>query len=186
MRYLLSRKIPPFTRVLLVESGSRSVYDRLIPFLYENVSPEMQLDLVTCLPDVPKGFRGEVFRVSDYSGRNGRKRLYTELKAREYTLAGLLCSGEPIMTKWKWAIAFQLPAKIFLVNENADFMLLDWGQQRLLRQMALERMGLTGTLGITAMARAVALPFGFLFLLLYAAQVHLRRAIRRKPLASDF
>ena len=62
------RYIPPFTRVLLVESGSRGSFDTLIPLLNQIHGEAMELDLVTCHQTTPVGFRGRVYRVEDYSG----------------------------------------------------------------------------------------------------------------------
>ena len=145
MRYFFSRYIPPFTRVLLVESGSRGVFDRLIPHLNEIYGEAMELDLVTCHENTPLGFRGRVYRVQDYSGPAARGRLYKELTAREYTVVGILCSDEPIMTKWKWVLAARLPAKIFVINEFAGFLLVDYGHWRNIAEFARVRLGLSGS-----------------------------------------
>ena len=44
-----------------------------------------------------------------------------QLRARNYSMVGMICSGEPIMTKWKWLIALRLPVKVFIINENGDY-----------------------------------------------------------------
>ncbi len=36
MRYFLSRSVPPFSRVLLVESGSRDLFEELLSGLYNH------------------------------------------------------------------------------------------------------------------------------------------------------
>ena len=178
MRYLLSGAIPPFTRVLLVESGSRAVLDKLVPALYEKLGAEMEIDLLTCYAAEPAGFRGRVYRVNDYPNSTARGQLFRDLQAREYSLAGILCTGEPIMTKWKWATAARIPAKLFLINENADFMFVDWTNRASLRHLALVRSGLTGGSALTAFGRMVSFPFSLLFLLFFAASVHGRRFLR--------
>ena len=97
MRYFLSKRLPPFTRVLLIESGSRDLFEELLRGLYD-VYPEMRADLVTCFEGVPSTFRadaGQVYRVADYSGRALRKRLYRELAANHYDTAGMICSANP-------------------------------------------------------------------------------------------
>src|SRR5712692_3298465 len=123
MRYFLSKSIPPFSRVLLVESGSRELLEDLLNGLYD-VHPEMTADLVTCYAGLPKHFqasRGRVFRVGDYPDSRARKRFFAGLSASRYTVIGIICSSEPIMTKWKWVLAARLPAKLFLLNENGDY-----------------------------------------------------------------
>jgi hypothetical protein len=120
MRYFLSKSVPPFSRVLLVESGRRQLLEDLLSGLYD-VHPTMQADLLTCYGGVPDNFqtsRGSVYRVTDYPDGNSRKRLYAELGANLYPVVGIVCSAEPIMTKWKWMLAARLPAKVFILNEN--------------------------------------------------------------------
>jgi hypothetical protein len=99
LRYFFRRYIPPFTRVLLVESGSRGAFDTLVPLLYQIYGEAMELDLLTCHQTTPTGFRGRVYRVEDYSSPAARRTLFNELAARKYAALGILCSGEPIMTK---------------------------------------------------------------------------------------
>jgi hypothetical protein len=177
LRYFFSRRIPPFTRVLLVESGSRKVSERLIQVLNETWR-EIEIDLVTCYPGEPGEFRGRVYRVTDYTGPAKRKRLYRELAARQYGLTGILCSGDPIMTKWKWVLAARLRSKIFVVNENADFFWLDRGHWRNALRMAQTRTGITGTAVIPALAQWLFFPVTLAYLLLFAGAVHIKRKVR--------
>jgi hypothetical protein len=58
VRYFRSKAQPPFSRVLLVESGSRHLYENLLGNLYD-FYPEMKADLVTCYAGTPENFRGE-------------------------------------------------------------------------------------------------------------------------------
>ena len=164
--------------MLLVESGSRGVLDRLIPRLYAAHGSAMELDLVTCFPGTPEGFRGRVYRVQDYPGGAARRRLFAELAGRGYTVTGILCSNEPIMTKWKWALAARLRAKVLVINENADAMWLDWGHSRHIAGLVRVRLGLTGASVIPAAARVLLWPLTLAYLLLFAAVVHTRRRIR--------
>lgn len=181
MRYLLSPHIPPFRRVLLVESGSRYLIEDLIPGIFAN-HPECEaVDLVTCFPGLPRTFdesRGCVFRVWEYAGRARRKVLYSELRSRQYGICGIVCSGEPVMTKWKWALAWKLPAKVFILNENGDYFWFDRSNWRTIRHFALFRLGLSGMAGVRTLAGLAALPFTLSYLLMYAAWVHLRRKVR--------
>jgi hypothetical protein len=180
MRYFLSKIVPPFSRVLLVESGSRDLFEDLLGGLY-NLHPKMKADLITCYGGVPKNFRadlGTVYRVTDYPDANSRKRLYKNLAANRYVVVGIICSAEPIMTKWKWMLAARLPGKVFVLNENGDYFWLDRGHLGAIRHFVLFRAGLTGTGAVRAVARLVLFPFTLLYLILYAATVHLRRKIR--------
>ena len=178
MRYFFRRAIPEFTRVLLVESGSRHVFDYLIPLLYQTYGDELEIDLVTCYAGEPAGFRGVVYRVTDYAGPAARKKLYAELAARGYPMVGIICAAEPIMTKWKWMLAARLRAKVFVVNENVDFFWLDWGHLRIIGHFALFRAGMTGASAAPTLARMLFFPVTLAYLLLYAGTVHLRRRIR--------
>jgi len=180
MRYFLSKRIPPFTRVLLIESGSRALYEGLLRDLYD-LHPDMRADLVTCFGGVPHNFRteaGQVYRVGDYRNRASRKLLYQQLAANHYTVVGVICCGLPIMTKWKWVIAARLRAKIFILNENCDYFWLDRGHLSAIRHFILYRAGLTGSGAVRTLARLVSFPFTLLYLILYAATVHLRRKLR--------
>jgi hypothetical protein len=180
MRYFLTKSVPPFSRVLLVESGSRDLYEELLTGLYD-LHPKMKADLVTCYAGVPKNFRidlGAVYRVTDYPDGRARKRLYKELADNRYTTVGIICSAEPIMTKWKWMLAARLSGKVFVLNENGDYFWLDRGHLGAIRHFVLFRAGLTGTGAVRAIARLVLFPFTLLYLILYAATVHLRRKIR--------
>ncbi len=181
MRYFFRLRFPEVQRILLVESGSRGLIEQLVPILRQ-YWPEAPIGLVTCyagLPDVLAAEPAvEVFHVSDYQGRAGRKRLYRELTRRGYAIMGILCSGEPIMTKWKWALALRVPAKVFVVNENCDFFWLDRSQLATLMRFLLYRMGMGGAQAVPTLLRLVLFPLTVLYLLLYAALVHLRRRIR--------
>jgi hypothetical protein len=178
LRYFFRRYIPPFTRVLLVESGSRGSFDALVPLLYQIHGEAMEIDLLTCHADAPVGFRGRVYRVENYSGPVARRRLFRELASSQYAALGILCSGEPIMTKWKWALVARLPAKVFVINEFAGFLYLDWGQLRNLAAFARFRLGLSGAAATPAVARLLLFPFALAYLLLFAAIVHTKRRIR--------
>lgn len=164
--------------MLLIESGSRRLFDGLIPGLLAMYGEQLEIDLVTCFAGVPEGFKGQVYRVGDYAGRAGRKRLYAELAARKYPIAGVICSGEAIMTKWKWALAGRLRSKLFILNENADYFWFDWSHWRIMLHFMLFRAGLTGSAAIPTIARLLFFPVSLAYLLLYAGAVHLRRRLR--------
>ncbi len=180
MRYFLSKSLPPFSRVLLVESGSRTLFENLLSGLYDTY-PELHADLVTCYAGAPEHFRtsaGRIYRVTDYPGPAHRKRLYRELAANKYDTLGIICSDEPIMTKWKWMLAARLPAKVFVLNENGDYFWIDRGHLATIRHFILFRSGMTGSGAVRTLARLVLFPFTLLYLILYALTVHLRRKLR--------
>src|SRR5882757_9596660 len=118
MRYFLTRRHPDVSRILLIESGSRYLLEGIISGIRGTYGAGIFVDLVTCYPGLPAGFDAAtttVYRVTDYRGPVGRSRLYRELARNRYSIAGIVCSAEPIMTKWKWSIAARLPAKIFVL-----------------------------------------------------------------------
>lgn len=177
MRYFLRRRQPPVSRILLVESGSRHLVERVLPGLRRTYGEPIPIDLVTCYTGAPAGIHA-VHRVTDHSGPDGRRKLYRTLAANRYSIMGIVCSAEPIMTKWKWALAARLPAKIFVINENADYFWLDRGHWRAILHFALFRAGLTGAGAARTLGRLLVFPFTLAYLLLYASAVHIRRAWR--------
>ena len=180
MRYFLSKAVPPFSRMLLVESGSRHIFEYILDDFYDS-HPEMKADLVTCFAGVPRNFRadrGAAYRVADYPAGEPRQRFYHELARNHYTVIAIICSAEAIMTKWKWVLAARLPAKILVVNENSDYFWLDRGRFAILWHFVLFRAGLTGAGAVRTLARLVLFPFTLLYLIIYAANVHLRRKLR--------
>jgi hypothetical protein len=182
VRYFFRRRIPDFERVVVIESGSRYLVEDLLPGLYESHAGKLErLDLVTCYAGKPRTFRAErgaIYRVTDYPNPAARKQLYRLLGENRYTIAGVVCSGEPIMTKWKWVLGARLPAKIFVLNENGDYFWLDYGNWRTIRHFILFRAGLSGAGAVRTLVRLAFLPFTVSYLVLYAAAVHTRAAIR--------
>ena len=180
MRRFLSKSVPPFSRVLLVESGSRHLFENLLPVLYQT-HPGMICDLVTCYAGAPENFRpeqGEIYRVTDYPDAPSRQRLFDKLGSNRYAILGIICSAEPIMTKWKWVLAARLPGKVFVLNENGDYFWIDRGHITNINHFVLFRAGLTGSGAVRTIARVVLFPFSLLYLVLYAVAVHLRRSLR--------
>ncbi len=181
VRYFLTGRLPDATSILLVESGSRGIIERVVGGLRETWGADVPIDLVSCFAALPAGFdpaATRVYRVADYRGREGRGRLYRLLRANRYALLGIVCSGEPLMTKWKWALALRIPAKVFVINENGDYFWLDRMHFRLIRQFVLLRAGLAEAGAVRMLAQLISFPFTLLYLLLFAAWVHGRRALR--------
>lgn len=141
----------------------------------------MVCDLVTCYAGVPKAFRehqGTVYRVTDYPAGPPRQNFYKELQSNGYNIVAIICSAEPIMTKWKWMLAARLRAKLLIINENADYFWFDHSNLSTIRYFILYRAGLTGSGAVRTLARVVLFPFSLLYLILYAMVVHFRRSLR--------
>jgi hypothetical protein len=178
LRYFYRRGTPHCTRLLLIESGSRGIIEKLVPHFYSAYGDQLEIDVVTCYAGGPAGVRGRVFNVNDYGGASGRNALWKDLAARDYNLAGIVCSAEPIMTKWKWWLGVKLQSKILVINENADYFALDRTHLDHARRLIAYRAGLSGAGAVPALARLVFFPLTLAYLLLYAGTVHLRRRIR--------
>jgi hypothetical protein len=132
----------------------------------------------TCYGGEPAGLaahngpecRFRVFHITDFAGREGRASLGRQLRAEKYELAALICSNEPIMTKWKWWVAFQLPVKVLIVNENADYFWFDYTNSKTIWHFIMFRAGMSGADAVSTLARLALFPFTLLCLLLYAAR----------------
>jgi len=72
----------------------------------------------------------------------------------------------------------QVPAKVFIVNENGDWFWLQWSEWRTIRHFLLYRLGLSGARAVPTLARLAVFPFTLLYLIGYAAAAHARRALR--------
>jgi hypothetical protein len=181
VRYFLSRRAAPLTGVLLIESGSRSLIERVAPQVRETWARDVPVDLVTCFGGVPAGLGAEatVYRTTDYTTPEKRKELMRQLRARNYSMVGMICSGEPIMTKWKWMIVLRLPVKVFIINENGDYFWVNREQSAVVREFCLIRTGLAGEGAIRTIGRLLIFPFSLLFLLLYAFVAHSGRMVRQ-------
>jgi hypothetical protein len=182
VRYVFTRRDPDVNAILLVESGSRHLLERLIPTLRATWGEDIFIDLVSCYNTLPQGFRPETTRlycVTEYRGRELRKRLYRQLLANHYAYIGIVCSAEPLMTKWKWAVALRVPAKLFIINENADFFWFHRLHWRVLWRFLLFRSGMADAGAVRMLAGLILFPFTLLYLVLYATTVHARRSLRR-------
>lgn len=179
MRFLRLR-FPEMTRVLLVESGARDLVEGVLPKLRCQFGEHVPFDLVTCYAGLPAGFNSEagaVYHIHNYRGREGRRRLYRELRARRHSVLVMVCCGSPIMTKWKWALAFRLPVKVLILNENGDYFWLDRSNWEIIRRFTLLRAGLSGGDAVHTIGRILVFPLTLAYLLLYAAVIHLRRKV---------
>jgi len=181
VRYFLSRRAAPLTGVLLIESGSRSLIEGIAQHLRATWARDVPIDLLTCFGGLPAGLGPEttIYRTTDYATPERRNELLRELRARNYSMLGMICSGEPIMTKWKWMIALRLPVKVFIINENGDYFWVNREQAATVREFCLVRTGLAGEGAIRTIGRLLIFPFSLLFLLLYAFVAHSGRIVRQ-------
>jgi hypothetical protein len=177
----LRRRSPGFHRALLIESGSRELLEAFIPWIYENYGAGCRIDLVTCYAGAPQALNlanSALYRVTDYPGPEGRSRLLRELLERNFTVVTIICSGEPIMFKWKLWLIWKLPLKVLILNENGDFFWFDRTQWRLILHFALFRAGLSGEGAAARWAQLLLFPLTLTYLLAFAGWVHLKRRIR--------
>ncbi|MCU1260162.1 MAG: hypothetical protein JWO80_3047 [Bryobacterales bacterium] len=169
---------PDVRRILLVESGSRSLIEGVIPHLVDAFG-EVPIDLVTCFAGAPADFPGKVYRVMNYPTSGSRRKLYRELAGNDYQVLGIICSAEPIMTKWKWMLAYRVPAAVFMLNENGDYVWVDRNHAAIVADFVRFRTGLAGAGAVRTIARLLLFPFTLTYLVLYATAVHARRALRQ-------
>ena len=171
MRYYRKPWIPPFLRVLLIESGSRSLLEKIIPIIYRDYGAEVPIDVVTCYDGAPKALNletGKVFWVPGYGPRD-RERLLAELLGRQYSI---------VLTKWKWWLAYRIPAKVFILNENGDYFWVHLANWRIIVHFVLFRAGMTEAGAVYSLARMLLFPFTLAYLVAFAGWVHLKRRLR--------
>ena len=96
-------------------------------------------------------------------------------RRKKWEVLVILCTGEPILWRWKTLGMLLLPAKVLVVNENADFFWLDWGNRQALRRFLGIRWG--GNLVDTShtLLRACAFPLTLFILLCTAGFLYTHR-----------
>ncbi len=163
--------------MLLVESGSRALGEQAIERLRSVFGQGVPVDALVCRSEPPAG-ASRVWSVLGRQSTGERWALLRELRRERHPVVAVLAADDPTMAPWKWAALAALPAKFLVVNENADFFWLDRGHWPNLVALLRQRSGLGGESAVRTLARFVAYPFAFLYLLLYAAWVHAVRALR--------
>lgn len=166
--------------MLLIESGSRDLLEALIPGVYKNHGSSTVVDVVTCYAGSPRGLaeNSTVYRLVDYAGSEGRSRLVGSLRQAGYNVCGMICSGEVIMSRWKWYLAYHVPAKTFVLNENGDYFWLDRAHTNLIWHFVLFRLGIAGAAAVPTLLRLLVFPFTLCFLIGFAGWVNARRHLR--------
>lgn len=171
----MSLATPPLRRILLIESGSREYAGNWLRWLYAE-NAQASVDVLTCFDGRPPQLReGAVFLTQDYASREARRALIEEFRRNQYDAVAVLCTGEPVMTKWKWYVAASVPAKVLIVNENADWFWLHRDQWSTIRQFASARLGLSGSGAARAPMQLLALPFSLTYCAAATLYFHLRR-----------
>jgi hypothetical protein len=168
------------SRVLVVESGPRALAERFLAHLYAS-HPAQRVDLLTCLEGEPATLqhdRGSVISVHAHRGFAARRALIKGFARQGYDVVAILCTGYDIMTRWKWAVVLGVPAKVLIVNENADYFWLDSGNFANMRAMVRQRLNWHASASPRLFFELLAYPFVLLYLLAYAGWIHSRRALR--------
>ena len=174
MRYFFRRKIPNAEDILLIESGSPEVARRALAGI-RAIFPAARYHLLTCWPNPPAKGLQTIFRASYYPSGWKKLRLIVSLRRRGWRLLVILCTGEPILWGWKVLAAALVPAKILVVNENADFFWLDWGNRKTLRRFLAIRWGVNRAKLFATALRTLAFPITLLILLGTALWLYGRR-----------
>ena len=177
MRYFLTRRTPPVTRILLIESGSRELGEQAVVCLRKAFGAGVPIDALGCR-------RAPLMGVECYAdvaeARTPSERLAILRKIRRggYSVAGVLSSGDSTMALWKMAAIFAVPAKFLVLNENVDFFWIDRAHWPNAVALLQQRSGLGGESTVRALAWFAALPLAVLYLLSYATWVHVARVFR--------
>ncbi|MBI3895546.1 MAG: hypothetical protein HY313_06415 [Acidobacteria bacterium] len=160
--------------VLLIESGSPEVSRRALEGIRQ-IFPGAQYHLLTCWPGTPSMRFDTAFRASDYPTWRSKLRLLLFFRRKGWEVMAILCTGERILWRWKMLALILIPAKVLVVNENADFFWLHWENWRTLEQLLASRLGVNLTGFFSTAPRALMFPFLLLFLLVTAAFFYIRR-----------
>ena len=124
MRYFFRRKVPQAGDILLIESGSRQVSTRALEGI-KRIFPQARYHLCTCLPETPPDSYASVFRASDYPSGISKLKLLFWFRRQRWPVMAVLCTGEPLLLRWKLIAGLIVPAKVLIVNEHADFFWLN-------------------------------------------------------------
>lgn len=175
MRYFFRSRIPDAADVLLIESGSPQVARRALKRI-RLIFPGARYHLCTCRPALDVAGFASVFQAGDYRTGWQKLKLVLSFCRRGWNVLVILCTGEPTLWRWKMLALLLMPAKVLVVNENADFFWLDWSHRRTLRSLAGIRWGVNLEDSCLTLLRLLVFPLTFFFLLATAGWLYLRRA----------
>ena len=177
MRYFLTRRTPPVTRILLIESGQRELGEKAIACFRTAFGADVPIDVLGCRRTPLLG--AETYAdVSESRTLSQRLAALRRIRRGGYSVAGVLSSGDSTMALWKLAAIVVVPAKFLVLNENVDFFWIDRGHWTNAAALLQQRSGLGGESTVRAMAWLAAFPFAAVFLLCYATWVHVARLFR--------
>jgi hypothetical protein len=177
MKYFFRRRIPAAQDVLLMESGSPEVAQRALPGM-KVLFAEARFHLCTCQAEVNSEPFASVLRVTDYPTLWTKLGLLVSIYRKQWSILAILCTGENLLLRWKVMAALLLPAKVLVVNENADFFWLDWENRGILRRLVANRWGVNRSEILSTLLRMAVFPVTLIFLLANAGRLYLRRAWR--------
>jgi len=177
VRYFLSGRTPPVSRILLIESGSRELGEQAVGCLRKAFGAGVPIDVLGCRRTPLLGVES-YSDVSEARAFSGRLAILRRIRRGGYSVAGVLASGDSTMALWKLAAITVVPAKFLVLNENVDFFWIDRAHWTNAVALLQQRSGLGGESAVRAMAWFAALPFAALFLLSYATWVHVARVFR--------
>ncbi len=177
MKYFFRTKIPAASDVLIMESGSPEIARRALDG-FRKIFPDARFHLCTCQADAPDATFASVYRVTDYPDAMQKLRLLFSFRRQGWKILAILCTGEPILWRWKMLALMTLPSKVLIVNENADFFWLDWENRRTLRRLVGNRWGVHSGEFFATFLRAALFPLTLVVLLSTAVFLTLRRAWR--------
>lgn len=177
MKWFLSNRVPPVERILLVESGPAAIAESVIPRLRQSFGEQLPIDRLTWTA-TKSSTSPRVWRTADYPSTGGRLQLLREIRRSRPPIVAVICANTAYLRSWRAAVLAAVPAKILIVNENADFFWLDRANFANLRQMLLRRSGLVGESTVHLAGRALLFPIAFSYLAMYAFALHSRRSLR--------
>jgi len=160
-----------------MESGSPDVAQRALEGI-RKIFPRARYHLCTCQPVSSAATFSSVFQVTDYPTGWEKLGLLFSFWRKRWEVLVILCTGEPLLWRWKILALAVLPAKVIIVNEHADFFWLDWENLATLRRLMGIRWGVNLDELLFTLLRAVAFPFTLLLLLATAGFLYMRRARR--------
>jgi len=186
MRRFLARAQPSFERLLLIESGPREAGEKILRYLYDVRNVE-HVDLLTCYSNPPEAFdhaRGTVYSVHDREVVENRRRFVGKLAETPYSLVAILCTGSPILERWKWAVAMRTSARLIVLNEEANYFTVDIWNLSSVRLMLGKRASDRG-LALASLMTWIFAPVTVAYLAAYTGMVHLRRWLRTRKAAAS-
>lgn len=180
MRGLFSKAYPSFDRVLLVESGTREITEKVLHRFYE-IENIGRLDVLTCYSGVPRSFdtaRGVIYSIHTEAAQSHLRFIRTVL-ATPYTAVAILSTDSGVLARWKWAVALLTKANVVMIHQEGSFHCAGFWR-RIARLISPKPMRIWITDQLRLAAEVLLMPFTISYLLLFAAAVHARRLLRAK------